>query len=449
MSDELWKILQAKIENLIEQEDFASLELLLSEVHPADIAYILARLDRVSQHMVFDLLDSENASDVLMELSDDTQERVLSKMDEEKLAVLVDMLESDEAADVLATMEPELAEKVLDTLPAEQKDDVQQLLAYGEDTAGGIMSTELVAVRENMIIQEVIEEVRNAADKVEDIYGIWVVSESGILRGLVTLKRLILAKPDRIVSTLVDTDIKMVTVDMDQEEVVHLMRRYDLVTVPVVDSEGKLLGRITWDDAMEVMNDELEEDIGYISGTGEEEPAARSVINSTKERLPWLIAGLIGGIVSAVVMSGFEQSLKDIIILVFFVPVITAMGGNVGMQSSSIIVRGLATGEISFSDTGQRIAKEMGVALLNGISLGIILTIIIWFWQREIDISLVISFSLVVVILVSSLIGVSVPLFLKKMNIDPAIAMGPFVTISNDIFGVFIYLTIATHFLFR
>ena len=444
MSDTIWKKLQDKIDWLIEQEKFTELQSHLKDVHPADIAFILSRLDRVSQHMVFDLLDSETASDVLVELSDHTQERVLGELDEQRLADLVDMLDSDEAADVLGSVEPEIAEKVLETLPEEQKSNVQQLLSYDEDTAGGIMSTELVSVEESMTVKEVINEVRAAADRVDDIYAIWVVDSDGVLRGSVTLKNLILADPNTRVGSLMDSDLRPVMVDMDQEEVVHIMRRYDLVAAPVVDLEGKLLGRITWDDAIDVMNEESEEDLGYISGTGEEEPSARSVFNSSRERIPWLIAGLFGGIVSAIVMSGFEQSLNHIIVLAFFVPIITAMGGNVGMQSSTIIVRGLATGEITYDDAGQRIAKELGVALLNGAMLGLILTLIIWFWQKELEISLVISFSLLVVILVSSIVGVAAPLILKKVNIDPALAMGPFVTISNDIFGVFIYLSIAT-----
>ncbi|NQS98428.1 MAG: magnesium transporter [candidate division Zixibacteria bacterium] len=444
MSDAIWKKLEERIEWLIEQEKFAELQSLLEDVHPADIAFILSRLDRVSQHIVFDLLGSETASDVLVELSDHTQERVLGELDEQRLADLVDMLDSDEAADVLGSVEPEIAEKVLETLPEEQKSDVQQLLTYDEDTAGGIMSTELVSVEESMTVEEVIDEVRSAADRVDDIYAIWVVDSDGVLRGSVTLKNLILAEPNTRVGSLMDSDVRPVVVDMDQEEVVHIMRRYDLVAAPVVDSSGKLLGRITWDDAIDVMNEESEEDLGYISGTGEEEPSARSVFNSSRERIPWLIAGLFGGIISALVMSGFEQSLNHIIVLAFFVPIITAMGGNVGMQSSTIIVRGLATGEITYDDAGQRIAKELGVALLNGAMLGLILTLIIWFWQKELEISLVISFSLLVVILVSSIIGVAAPLMLKKINIDPALAMGPFVTISNDIFGVFIYLSIAT-----
>ena len=444
MSDTIWKKLQDKIDWLIEQEKFTELQSHLKDVHPADIAFILSRLDRVSQHMVFDLLDSETASDVLVELSDHTQERVLGELDEQRLADLVDMLDSDEAADVLGSVEPEIAEKVLETLPEEQKSNVQQLLSYDEDTAGGIMSTELVSVEESMTVKEVINEVRAAADRVDDIYAIWVVDSDGVLRGSVTLKNLILADPNTRVGSLMDSDLRPVMVDMDQEEVVHIMRRYDLVAAPVVDPDGKLLGRITWDDAIDVMNEESEEDLGYISGTGEEEPSARSVFNSSRERIPWLIAGLFGGIISALVMSGFEQSFNHIIVLVFFVPIITAMGGNVGMQSSTIIVRGLATGEITYDDAGQRIAKELGVALLNGAMLGLILTLIIWFWQKELEISLVISFSLLVVILVSSIIGVAAPLMLKKINIDPALAMGPFVTISNDILGVFIYLSIAT-----
>lgn len=439
-----WEELLEQIEQLIEDENFQELKRILDAVHAADIAMLFPKLSRVEQHMVFDLIDSEKASDILVEVNDQTQEKILQKIDDELLSDMVDEMEPDEAADVLASVEPEKVERILEAMPEDVRLDVTQLLTYKEDTAGGIMSTDLVSVWEDSSVREAIDEIRSKAEDLEDIYVVWVVDQDDVLKGYVSLKRLLIARGNTKINSILKEPVYQVHVDLDQEEVAHMMRRYDLVTLPVVDDEGKLIGRITHDDAMEVLSEESHEDLSYISGTRDEEPAVRSVFSSSKERLPWLIAGLAGGIVAALVMSRFEMQLDQIIVLAFFVPIITAMGGNVGMQSSTIIVRGLATGEISFSDTGQRVLKELGVALINGLVLGLLLTGIIWLWQGKISESLVISLSMVVVMILSALIGVTVPLMLKKLSVDPALAMGPFVTITNDIVGVFIYLTIAT-----
>lgn len=447
MGDGIWEELLEQVENLIEEEKFIELKKLLEDIHAADIAMLFPKLSRVEQHMVFDLIDSEKASDILVEVNDQTQERLLQKIDDEKLSDMVDEMEPDEAADVLAVVEPEKAGKILDTLPEEVRHDVEQLLTYEEDTAGGIMSTELVSVKEDSMVKDAIDEIRAKAEDLEDIYVVWVVDQDDILKGYVSLKRLLIARGNMKINSIRKDPIYQARVDMDQEDVVHMMRRYDLVTLPIVDDSGKLIGRITHDDAMEVLSEESHEDLSYISGTRDEEPAVRSVLSSSRERLPWLIAGLAGGLIAAVIMSRFEMQLDQIIVLAFFVPIITAMGGNVGMQSSTIIVRGLATGEISFADTGQRVMKELGVALLNGLILGLLLAAVVWLWQGKMEESMVISLSLVVVIIISALVGVTVPLMLKKLNIDPALAMGPFVTISNDIVGVSIYLSIATSIL--
>ena len=444
MTDGLWETLLDQIEHLIEEENFAELKILLEESHPADIAMIFPRLSRVEQHFVFDLIDPEKASEIFVEVNEPTQERLLEKLDEQRLTSLVDELESDEAADVLASVEPEVAEKVLDNLPDDVRQDVEHLLSYDKDTAGGIMSAELVSVNENWTVQQAIEEIRQQAEEVEEVYGVWVVDDAGLLKGQVPLKSLILAKPSTKINAVIDDDIHPVLAAMDQEEVAHMMRRYDLITAPVVDAQGRLIGRITWDDAMEVLSEESEEDLSYISGTGEEEPSGRSVFTSIKHRLPWLVVSLVGEFIVAVVMSRFVQSLETLIALAFFIPIINALGGNAGMQSSVIIVRGLATGEVTFTDTGLRVVKELGVALFNGLLLGIMLFAIVIFWQKMWFEAIIISGSLLIVILISTVNGVVIPLMLKKLGADPAVAMGPFVTVSNDIVGVFIYLSIAS-----
>ena len=436
------------LEECIESEDIERLKAILSEIHPADIAHMFGHFNRFEQNYIFDLLPAETASEVLVELSELEKERMLKKLDEERLMKIVDELESDEAADVLAAVEPEVAEKVLDALPDEDSLELRQLLTYDDETAGGIMGTEMAVVHENSTVKEAISEIREVAEDVDDIYTVWVVDAEGVLKGRISLKDLILANSSTLVKEIYQDDAISVPLDMDQEEAAQMVQKYDLVSMPVVDKKGRLVGRITWDDAMEVLNEEASEDMGHISGTGGEEPGIRSVFHSMKKRLPWLITGLFGGVVSAWIMSEYVHSLEALIALTFFIPIITAMGGNVGIQSSSIVVRGLAIGEITYRGTGQRIMKELGVALLNGMILSIILCIVILLWQNLLFESLVISMSLIIVILTAALVGVTAPLMLSKLNIDPALAMGPFVTISNDILGVFIYLFLTTTLLF-
>ena len=448
MTDEELNILHERMNRMIEEEEFQDLQALLEGIHPADIAFLFPRFDRISQHIIFDLLDSEAASEVLIELSDHAQEQVLKDIDSLRLAEIIDELDWDEAADVLGALKPELAERLLNTLPQEKREGIGHLLKYEEDTAGGIMRTELVAVRETQSVQQAIEQIRHMSEKVEDLYTVWVVKNSGELAGSVSLKDLILSPPKTLVKSLVHPDVFAVKVDTDQEEAARMMSHYDLVSIPVVDNRKKLLGRITYDDAMEVLEEESSEDLGYMSGTGEEDPSNRSVLGSSRQRLPWLIVGLVGGLLAAWVMSGYVESLQAMITLTFFIPIITAMGGNVGIQASTIVVRGLATGEISFRDTGHRILKEMGVALLNGLIIAILLTFANYLWQGFTKEALVVSIALVAVMMVSALVGSTVPILLKRMDVDPAVAMGPFVTISNDILGVIIYLTIATVILF-
>ncbi len=445
MTDGKLTELQRQIETLVEAGSVEELQSILSDLHPSDIADLFPRLDRLAQNFVWDLLSDEISSEVLVELEDPAQEELLEHLSENEIGRLVDELESDDAADVVGTLDDEKAQKVLETLDDESRREVRRLLDYEEDTAGGIMALEVAAIKETSNVREAVQELRNLVEKegVEDIYNVYIVSENGILRGVLNLRQFILAPPETPVQDLMDKDIISVPTSMDQEEVAGLVRKYDLVSLPVVDDFGKLAGRITVDDIVDVLAEEAEEDLSIIAGTRDEEPGERSTFKVFRERFPWLLTGLIGGLVAATIMYYFEATLVQVIALAFFVPVIMAMGGSTAIQSSSIVVRGLATGEIGLYDLIPRIFREIRVALLNGMVLGLILGAIVTFWFSETDLGIVIGTVLLLNICIASLLGTVVPILMKKVGIDPALAMGPFVTTTIDITGLLLYLGLA------
>ncbi len=449
MTDDNLTELQRHIESLVEEGGVDELQAVLGRLHPSDIAALFPRLGRLEQNFIWDLLTDEVSSEVLVELEEPAQEELLDQLSEGEIGRLVDELESDDAADVIGTLDDDKAQKVLETLDDESRRDMHRLLDYDEETAGGIMALEVAAVKETDNVRQAVNELRDLVENegVEDIYNVYIISEDGILRGVLNLRQFILAPPDTPVSELMEGDIVSVPTSMDQEEVAVIVRKYDLVSLPVVDDYNRLVGRITIDDIVDVLAEEAEEDISIIAGTRDEEPGERSTFKVFRERFPWLLTGLAGGLVAATIMNYFEATLVQIIALAFFVPVIMAMGGSTAIQSSSIVVRGLATGEIEIRDLIPRIYREIRVALLNGAVLGIILALIVSFWLSEVQLGFLIGIILLLNICIASLLGASVPIIMKKMGIDPALAMGPFVTTMNDIIGLLLYLGLAMLFL--
>jgi magnesium transporter len=309
------------------------------------------------------------------------------------------------------------------------------------------MALEFVAVRADATVQEAIETIRENREEVENVYYLFVVDGFNRLVGVVSLKDLVLEPPDRKINEIMNPEVISVDLHRDQEEIYHLVKKYDLVSLPVVDEQNRLIGRITHDDIIDVIEEEADEDISLMAGVIHQEIAEESSIKISRARLPWLIAGLFGGIVAAVVINQFESSLEKIIALSFFFPVIMAMGGNTGTQAATVAVRGLATGDISLVHIGKRLWMEMKVALLNGVICGILLGIIVGVWLSDYGLGIIVAVSLVLIIVNSGFIGAAVPLALKRLNIDPALATGPFVTTTNDIFSLFIYLGLVTAFL--
>ncbi len=416
----------------------------IADLHPSDIAEIISHLNEEERRAIFSLLPSERASEVLVELGENVVEDVLEEMDSRQIAEMVNEMESDDAADIVSELPPEQAEEVLEHVEDESSEEIQELLLYPEDSAGGIMAKEFVSVTSGATVKIATEEIRRRHEEVENIYYCFVTDDFGTLLGSVSLRSLILANNKTLVHDIMDKDIVTITVEMDQEEVARIFKKYDLVVAPVINNRQKLLGRITIDDIVDVIDEEIEEDLARIAGTGEEEVLEDSVMQITRARLPWLVLSFIGQIIAAIIMKYFEGTIQQIIASTFFIPMVMAMGGSVGQQSSIIVVRGLATGEISFRDTRRRLQREFSVAVMNGIVLGTLIFVIIYLWDRDYLFGILLAISLLFIIINASLFGAIIPILFKKLNVDPALATGPFVTTFNDVVGLLIYFTLLT-----
>lgn len=443
LSEELIEL----VKTLIREESRLPLKKLIDEMPPADAADLIEHLDHDERLQIFELLRPEGAGEVLLEMEAPVQERILSDLDNEAITEIVQGLDSDDAADLVGDLPEDRARQILETVGEDVSAELKTLLPYPEDTAGGIMALEYVAVNAESTVQEAIEMIRSKRKEVENVYYLFVVDDLQRLVGVVSLKDLVLETPKRRVKEIMNSEVVSVDVHADQEEVAHLVKKYDLVSIPVVDHHHRLVGRITHDDIIDVIEEEADEDIALMAGVIHQEIAEESPFKISRARLPWLMVGLFGEILAATVISRFESSLAKIVAVSFFFPVIMAMGGNTGTQAATVAVRGLATGDISIMRIGRRVWLEIRVAVLNGAVCGVILGLIIGFWLSDYRLGAVVSISLIIVMFNSGLVGAGVPLILKRLNVDPALATGPFVTTSNDVLGLMIYLSIVTLFL--
>ncbi len=421
---------------------------ILSDLHAADIAEMMDDLSIEEAKFIYLLLDGEKASDVLIEIPDSDRRRFLKVLPPDFIASkFIEHMDSDDAADVVAELDEEVQKEVLNEIEdVDQAGDIVDLLEYEEDTAGGIMAKELVVVNENWTVATCLKEISAQAEEVDEIYYIYVVDDSGKLKGVLSLKKLILNNTNTKISNIYNSDVKMVNTSARQEEVAEIMDKYDLVAIPVVDDIGRLKGRITFDDVIDFVREEAEKDYQMVSGiTGDVEPGDK-ILEVLRARFPWLLIGLLGGILGAVVLSTHEDSLKTVTELAFFIPLIAAMGGNVGVQSSSIVVQSIASGVKDLETTSRKLFKEVSVALLTASIFAALIFTYNFFTQGNMNLTYSVSLSLFIVILFASLIGTLIPLILNRLKIDPALATGPFITTMNDILGLLIYLSIGKMF---
>jgi magnesium transporter len=419
----------------------------IDEMRPADVADLIEHLEPDERLYIFELLEPEGAGEILVEIEPPVQERLLNNLDNEVISEIVHGLDSDDAADLVGDLPAERAKEIIESLEDDVSEDLEKLLPYPEDSAGGIMALEFVAVRADLTAQEAIHTIRENREEVQNIYYLFVIDGSDRLVGVVSLKDLVLEPPDKKIKDFMNPEVISVHIDTDQEEVARLVKKYNLVSIPVVDKDQRLVGRITHDDIIDVIEEEANEDIGLMAGVIHQEIAEESPLKISRARLPWLIAGLFGGILAAWVINQFEASLQKILALSFFFPVIMAMGGSTGTQAATVAVRGLATGDISMFNIGKRLWVEMKVALFNGVLLGIILGMIVGIWLSDYRLGMIVALSLILIVLNSGFIGAAAPLAFNKLKIDPALATGPFVTTTNDILSLLIYLGLVTIFL--
>jgi magnesium transporter len=432
------------VRELIEKKNQGALLNLLIDLHPADVADLLSDLKKDERKYLFPLLPTEKASAVLTELDQPIVNQLFEDVSEQQIFTLFDKMDSDDAADIISDLPDDVAQSVLDQIPHEISEDVKELLLYGEDTAGGIMALEFVSIRNKSTVNQTIKAIRRVRKKMKTVHIIWVTDDNEKLVGNVSLTDLVLAKGKTLITKIVNKDIKYVYTDMDQEEVAIFFRKYDLVALPVVNSSHQLVGQITIDDIIDVVEEEASEDISLFAGASDEELQEDSFLKISWVRLPWLMVAFVGQIIAAFIIQQFEATLVQIIALTFFMPVIMAMGGNSGIQSSIIVIRGLATGDISVDSTWRRFFREFRVSLFIGMIFGGIMFLVVGLWLGNFMMGLMIGIALNLVIIQATLFGGLIPFLLKRSDIDPALASGPFITTFNDILGLLIYLVIIT-----
>ena len=427
----------------IDKNNDSKIKNIFEDVHFADIAEVLDEVSFDEAIYIIKLLDSEKTSEILTELDEDTREKILENFSAKEIANEVEEMDSDDAADIIGELSEERQKRVINELEdTELAEDIKELLSYGDDTAGSLMAKELVKVYETWTVAGCMRRIRGQAQEVTRVHSIYVVDKEDRLVGRLSLKDLIVAKSDQKIADISKAKVDAVNVNEDDETVARIMVKYDLEAIPVVDDNNVLLGRITIDDIVDLLKEEADKDYQMAAGLTQDVDSDDSIFELTKARLPWLFLGLIGGVGAFIIMEGFQDVFSKYASLFFFTPLIAAMAGNVGVQSSAIIVQGLANDDVKGS-INSRLLKEMLLAALNGVILALFLFLFVWVYEGKIDLALAISVSLVVVIIIAGLIGTFVPLFLNKRGVDPAIATGPFITTSNDIFGILIYFMIA------
>jgi magnesium transporter len=429
----------------IASENDKALQTLFNEYHYADLAEIFDALQIEQAVYLFKLIDSEKTADMLTELDEDVRESILDALSSEEIATEINELDTDDAVDIVAELPMEIRKEVIDQISdTEHADDIRELLTYDENSAGGLMAKELVRVNQNWTVTRCVREMRIQAQEVTRVHSIYVIDDQNVLLGRLSLKDLLTANEKSKIASIYIPKVDYVQVDIEGEEVAKIMSKYDLEAIPVVNENKQLVGRITIDDIVDLIKDEAEKDYQLAAGISSDVEADDSILQLTKARLPWLVLGLIGGLGSVFILEGFESFMNhpSYKALFFFTPLIAAMAGNVGVQSSAIIVQGLANDVVKGSLLN-RLLKEVGLGLINGGALSLLVVLFGVATQQPTDVSLTIALSMLCVIIVSALIGTFVPIVLNRRGIDPAIATGPFITTSNDIFGIFLFFYIA------
>jgi magnesium transporter len=448
MTFELTKEFLEQIETAIEARDEVKLRAEMDELYPADINSVLEELDTEPAHYVFSLLDKEIGAEIMADIDPTDRKRFLTVFTSEEIASYVEYFDSDDAVDLLKEQPIRIREEVIAHLKdKEQARFILDLLPYDEDVAGGLMQKELIKANINWTVNECIEEIRKQAEDVENVYSVYVVDDNQILMGLLSLKKIVLARKNTKIENIYDDDVVKVETYRPIEEVVEIMQRYDLDAMPVVNVQGRLLGRITIDDIVDVITEKAEDDIQAFAGITGEAEEDDTVWDLAKSRLPWLIVGVCGSLLAATVIKGFEGELTKIAALAMFIPIMGSTGGNVGIQTASLIVQSLADKSGLEITWRERLSKIVLVAAVNGLVIGILAGFYVWAFSEP-QLFWVVCLSLLAVVMLASFMGTVTPLVLDRIGINPAIASGPFITTANDLIGIGTYFLMA-HYLLK
>lgn len=434
------------LKSIVTQKDDEQALALLKDLYPADIAELYKDIELEEAIYLYLLMDGEKAADVLMELDEEDRHKLLKELPNELIAKrFVDNMETDDAVDLMRELDEDRQEEILSHIEdVEQAGDIVDLLKYDEDTAGGLMGTEMIVVNENWSMPKCLEEMRRQAEEMDEIYYVYVIDDDERLRGVLPLKKMITNPSVSKIKHVMKKDPISVRESDSIEEVAQVIEKYDLVALPVIDSIGRLVGRITIDDVMDEIREQHEREYQLASGISQDVETSDNVILQTAARLPWLLIGMIGGLGNSFILGGFEGNLAANPKMALFIPLIGGTGGNVGIQSSAIIVQGLANNTLKAEQAGTQVLKESVVALINASIISLVVFIFNYFLLGDKVITTAVSLSLFAVVMFASLFGTLVPMTLEKLNVDPALATGPFITITNDIIGMVIYMSIAS-----
>jgi magnesium transporter len=439
------RILVESIKRLLRRGATSHLGKIVNKTHAADLSVVFRSLSLAQQRKLFGLIsDVEQKGILFSELDEDTFQDLIEDMKIEDIVRILESMPADDVADIIGRLPEEKSQTILDKMKKAESEEVEDLLRYEDDTAGGIMVPDFIALREDVTAREAIESLQTEHSDVEMAFYLYVVDEYGKLVGVSSLRQLVVVSPETPLKEFMTTDVFSVQTDMDQEEVAKLVARYDILAVPVVDGSNRLMGIVTVDDVIDILRKEATEDILKMAGAGEEFVETKTILKSTRIRLPWLFASCLGGIFAFFIIGEFESSLSKIAYLAAFIPVIMGMGGNIGTQSSTIVVRGLATGRIHARDIWTVVYKELSIGLILGLVYGLLIGSVAQFRYSMEALALSVALAVICSMSIAALVGSLVPMGFARINIDPAVATGPLVTTAIDIISVFFYFLIAT-----
>jgi len=448
MQEDRNKMLIETIKRLLRRNATANLQNIVNKTHAADLSVVFRFLSLSDQIKLFKMIEDVEEKGILFsKLNPDILQNLIETLGLEKAVDVFEHMSTDDVADCIAELPENLASAILEKMKKEGSEEIESLLRYKDDTAGGIMVPEFIALTEDTTAKEAIASIQKEHSDVEMPFYLYVVDQYGHLVGVSSLRQLVVVQPETPLKNFMNTDVFSVRTDMDQEEVAKIVARYDILAVPVVDETNKLVGIVTVDDVIDIFRLEATEDMLKMAGAGEEFIETQSVLRSTKKRLPWLFASCLGGVVAFLVISGFEESLSKLVYLAAFIPVIMGMGGNIGTQSSTIVVRGLATGRLHIKDIRSVVFKELSVGFLLSLVYGVLIGLVVQVGYSMTVFAICVGLSLVSSMVIAALVGSLVPMLFARVKIDPAVASGPFVTTAIDIISVFVYFKIATTFL--